>query len=106
MGLALVEEPLTSYRLHCAFPTMYRTESVDRGAPVRGPRLGREPNDTGGVIRLARTANPRRTRVLFGGDLHYPGWHSMRDGLDLETDVLIAPHHGAPRGDTAAFGPI
>jgi hypothetical protein len=27
------------------------------------------------------------------------------DGLDLQTDVLVAPHHGAPRGSSAAFGP-
>jgi competence protein ComEC len=106
MGEKLVQEPQAGYRLHCAFPTMHQTEAVVHGAPARGPRLGHDPNDTSGVIRLARPANPRRTRILFGGDLHYAGWHSMTDaGLDLQTDVLIAPHHGGPRGDTMAFGP-
>jgi beta-lactamase superfamily II metal-dependent hydrolase len=103
----LVGEPATSYRLQCPFPTMQQTEAAVRGAAVRGPRLGRGPNDTSGIIRLVRPANPRRTRVLFGGDLHYPGWHSMiHAGRNLKTDVLIAPHHGAPRGETAAFGPV
>src|SRR5262249_53375598 len=103
MGEPLVQEPQTSYRLHCAFPTMQQTEAAVRGASTRGPRLGRGPNDTSGVIRLARPANPDRTRFLFGGDLNYPGWNSMRDArLNLETDVLIAPHHGAPRGETSA----
>lgn len=106
MGEPLVQEPQTSYRLLCAFPTMHQTEAAVRGAAAGGPRLGHDPNDTSGVIRLALPANSRRTRILFGGDLHYGGWHSMTDaGLDLQTNVLIAPHHGGPRGDTIAFGP-
>jgi competence protein ComEC len=106
MGAILIQEPLASYRLHCAFPIFPYSEAVSRGAPTRGPRPGTNPNDTSGVIRLARPTNPRRTRILFGGDLSYPGWQKMRDdGLDLEADVLIAPHHGAPRGGSAAFGP-
>jgi beta-lactamase superfamily II metal-dependent hydrolase len=105
MGERLVEEPQTSYRLHCAFPTMHQTEAVVRRAPASGPTPGHGPNDTSGVIRLARPANPKRTRVLFGGDLHYPGWHIMSEaGHDLRTDVLIAPHHGGPRGGSATFG--
>jgi beta-lactamase superfamily II metal-dependent hydrolase len=106
MGEPLVQEPQTTYRLHCAFPTMHQTEAAVRRAAARGPRLGHDPNDTSGVVRLARPANSQRTRILFGGDLNYRGWHSMADaGLDLQTDVLIAPHHGGPRGDTIAFGP-
>jgi glyoxylase-like metal-dependent hydrolase (beta-lactamase superfamily II) len=73
MGESLVQEPLTSYRLYCAFPTMHQTEAAVRGAAAHGPRLGHTPNDTSGIIRLARPANPRRTRILFGGDLHHPG---------------------------------
>ena len=97
MGEPLVQEPQTSYRLLCAFPTMHQTEAAVRGAAAGGPRLGHDPNDTSGVIRLALPANSRRTRILFGGDLHYGGWHSMTDaGLDLQTNVLIAPHHGGP----------
>src|SRR5262249_45689864 len=107
MGGTLVQEPETSYPFHCAFPTIQQTEAAVRGTAARGPRLGRGPNDTSGVIRLARPANPDRTRFLFGGDLNYPGWNSMTiAGLDLRTDVLVAPHHGAPRGETAAFGPV
>jgi hypothetical protein len=106
MGTFLIQEPDASYRLHCAFPIFPYSEAVSRGAPTRGARPGRNPNDTCGVIRLARPANPRRTRVLFGGDLSYPGWQKMRDdGCALETDVLVAPHHGAPRGDSPTFGP-
>jgi glyoxylase-like metal-dependent hydrolase (beta-lactamase superfamily II) len=106
MGRTLVEEPVTSYRLYCTFPTMQQTEAAVRGAPTPGPRLGRGPNDTSGVIRLARRANPGRTRFLFGGDLNYPGWKSMDDrGVSLRTDVLVAPHHGAPRGESDSFGP-
>jgi hypothetical protein len=29
----------------------------------------------------------------------------VSDRLDLECDVLVAPHHGAPRGASVAFGP-
>ena len=105
MGALLVQEPQTSYRLYCAFPTMHQTEAAVRGSAARGPRLGHETNDTSAVIRLARRSNSERTRILFGGDLHYRGWHSMADaGLDLQTDVLVAPHHGGPRGATTAFG--
>jgi glyoxylase-like metal-dependent hydrolase (beta-lactamase superfamily II) len=32
MGEPLVQEPQTSYRLHCAFPTMHQTEAAIRGA--------------------------------------------------------------------------
>jgi beta-lactamase superfamily II metal-dependent hydrolase len=105
MGATLIQEPDAAYRLHCAFPIFPYSEAVSRGAPARD-KTGTNPNDTSGVIRLARPANPRRTRILFGGDLSYPGWQRMRDdGLDLQTDVLIAPHHGAPRGNSPAFGP-
>jgi competence protein ComEC len=105
MGAILIREPFASYRLHCAFPIFPYSEAVSRRAPSRS-RTGTNPNDTSGVIRLARPANPNRTRILFGGDLSYPGWQKMRDdGLDLQADVLVAPHHGAPRGSSAAFGP-
>jgi beta-lactamase superfamily II metal-dependent hydrolase len=105
-GGTLIQEPHTSYRLHCAFPSMHQTEAVVRGGSIHGPRLGRDPNDTSAVIRLTRPKNPGRTRFLFGGDLNYPGWQSMREaGLKLRTDVLLAPHHGGPRGETADFGP-
>jgi competence protein ComEC len=105
MGATLIQEPFATYRLHCAFPLFPYSEAVSRGAPSRS-RTGTNPNDTSGVIRLARQANPGRTRILFGGDLSYPGWQRMRDdGLDLHADVLVAPHHGAPRGSSTGFGP-
>jgi beta-lactamase superfamily II metal-dependent hydrolase len=105
MGATLIKEPNATYRLHCAFPIFPYSEAVSRSAPSRS-RVGTNPNDTSGVIRLARPTNPRRTRILFGGDLSYPGWQMMVDnGLDLQTDVLVAPHHGAPRGSSRTFGP-
>lgn len=106
MGATLVREPDTGYRLHCAFPNMHQNEAVLQRAPVRGPRLGRGPNNTSGVIRLALSKEPGRTRFLFGGDLNFPGWRAMSEsGLDLSTDVLVAPHHGGPRGGSKDFGP-
>jgi len=107
LGHRLIQEPDASYRLYCAFPTMQQAEAVVHGTPVIGRTAARvNPNATSGVLRLTRTVNPRRTRVLFGGDLDYRGWQWMvQDGLDLKTDVLVAPHHGAPWGATPRFGP-
>jgi beta-lactamase superfamily II metal-dependent hydrolase len=106
LGHRLIQEPEASYRLYCAFPTMQQTEAVVHRATLLGRETPRvNPNATSGVLRLTRTVNPRRTRVLFGGDLDYRGWQWMvQDGLDLRTDVLVAPHHGAPWGATTRFG--
>ena len=71
-----IKEPFATYQLHCAFPVFPYSEAVSRGAPLRS-RTGTNPNDTSGVIRLARPANPSRTRIRSGGDLSYPGWQRM-----------------------------
>jgi hypothetical protein len=91
--------------LFCVYPTLFANLAAARGAKVVGPRPGRGPNATSAVLGLATAGNPRRMRVLFGGDLDFRGWHSLvESGYRLDADVLVVPHHGSPGAAHAAFG--
>jgi beta-lactamase superfamily II metal-dependent hydrolase len=109
MGAVLLGPPQVGYRLHCLYPDVFQQYAVVHGAARPGPQVGRGPNATSAVLGMSRTerpeAQPRRMRVLFGGDLDLPGWHCLVESRHrIAADVLIVPHHGAPRGPTADFG--
>jgi beta-lactamase superfamily II metal-dependent hydrolase len=104
LGRVLLEPPQVSYRLYCTYPDVFQNYAAVQKAEKVGPRTGRGPNATSAVLGLSRPANPKRTCVLFGGDLDFPGWRCLSEsGHRLTADVLIAPHHGAPRGAAGDF---
>jgi glyoxylase-like metal-dependent hydrolase (beta-lactamase superfamily II) len=109
MGVVLLGPPQVSYRLHCLYPDLFQHYAAVHGAGRAGTPVGHGPNATSAILGLSRTqrpeAQPRRMWVLFGGDLDFPGWRCLVESRHrLAADVLVAPHHGAPRGATADFG--
>jgi competence protein ComEC len=105
VGENLLQEQEASYRLYCIYPSMFDVESVLRGAERLGEPLGRGPNAVSAVLRLTPPDSPTPTRVLFGGDLDYPGWrhlHHLR--YDLQAPAFVVPHHGGPSGAQDEFG--
>jgi beta-lactamase superfamily II metal-dependent hydrolase len=110
MGRVLLSPPNASYSLHCVYPDIFQNAAAVQRAAKAGARTGHGPNETSGVLGLALPgsagASPQKFAVLFGGDLDYHGWHCLvESGHVTAANVLIAPHHGAPKNATKAFGP-
>jgi competence protein ComEC len=104
MGRVLVEPPEVGYRLHCIYPDVFQLYSAVHRAPKAGAKTGHGPNATSAVLALAMAGNPKRIRILFGGDLDFRGWRCLVEaGYRLDADVLVVPHHGGPGAAHAAF---
>lgn len=104
-GRLLLSDATAGYWLYCVYPTVFENQAAVAGAKKVGPKPRRGHNATSAVFGLATSARPRKWRVVFGGDLDLPGWHSLTDAKRLlSTDVFVVPHHGGPRHETSSFG--
>ncbi|MCA9252486.1 MAG: ComEC/Rec2 family competence protein [Phycisphaerales bacterium] len=56
-------------------------------------------NDQSIVVRLAYQGRS----VMLTGDIGYAAQHHLINNCDLQSDVLVLPHHGAIEENTAAF---
>ena len=104
-GRLLLSDATAGYWLYCVYPTVFENQTAVTGAKTVGPKPRGGHNATSAVFGLSTSARPRKWRVVFGGDLDLPGWHSLADsGRLLASDVFVAPHHGGPRHETSRFG--
>jgi competence protein ComEC len=104
-GRLLYEEPISGCWLYCVYPTVFENQAAVAGAKTVGPKPRKGHNATSAVFGLSTSEKPRKWRVLFGGDLDLPGWHSLADARRLlAADAFVVPHHGGPRHETKGFG--
>ena len=104
-GRLLLSDPTAGYWLYCVYPNVFQNQAAVRGAKTVGPKPRKGHNAASAVFGLATSARPRKWRVVCGGDLDLPGWHSLAEaGRLLAADVFVVPHHGGPRHPTRSFG--
>jgi competence protein ComEC len=104
-GRLLHSDETGGYWLYCVYPTVFENQAAVSGAKTVGPKPRKGHNATSAVFGLATSQRPRKWRVVFGGDLDLPGWHSLSNsGRLLVADVFVVPHHGGPRHETKGFG--
>ncbi|RTR39463.1 DNA internalization-related competence protein ComEC/Rec2 [Shewanella canadensis] len=67
---------------------------------VLGPKQARGGNDGSCVL----SVSDRYHSLLLPGDIEVRGeWAMLNEGLSLQSEVLIAPHHGSRTSSTQAF---
>ncbi len=104
-GRLLHSDETAGYWLYCVYPNVFQNQAAVSGAKTVGPKPRKGHNATSAVFGFATSERPKKWRVVFGGDLDLPGWHSLADAKRLLTaDVFVVPHHGGPRHPTSGFG--
>jgi competence protein ComEC len=104
-GKVLLGPPRAAYHLFCLYPSVFANLAAVQGADVVGTHPGRGHNATSAVLALTTASNPKRIRVLFGGDLGFRGWQTLVEArIRLDADVFVVPHHGGPKAPHPTFG--
>jgi len=93
------------FRLYCSYPPRMWGIGLWAKFEMAWTFFFGGANQLSAVLKLTPPNASTPTLSLFGGDLDYKGWQYLVDSKhDLQTQVLLVPHHGGPQRRTQAFG--